>query len=144
MIKDKDRTPVAKDVITMCTKCGMELNHVVISQNLEGLVERVKCHTCGSEHKYRRAKAKPVKKTVNTAKKTKLSKNKYIKKYEELLEKHREQARLTYSMEGTFKENDVVDHRTFGLGIVTSVSAQKMEVAFPERPRVLACNRPAT
>ncbi len=35
MMKDKDRTPVAQNVITVCTKCAMELNHVVIAHKYE-------------------------------------------------------------------------------------------------------------
>ena len=63
MTKDKDRTPVAQNVITMCTKCEMELNHVVVAHDAGGIVERVKCHTCGSEHKYRPDKKRATKKT---------------------------------------------------------------------------------
>jgi len=70
MTKDKDRTPVAENVMTMCTKCEMELNHVVVAHNAGGIVERVKCHTCGSEHKYRpdkiRATKKASKKSIST------------------------------------------------------------------------------
>jgi hypothetical protein len=43
MTKDKDRTPVAQNVITKCTKCDMELNHVVVANNAAGIVEKVKC-----------------------------------------------------------------------------------------------------
>ncbi len=49
MTKDKDRTPVAQNVVTKCTKCEMELDHVVVAHDAMGIVERVKCHTCGSE-----------------------------------------------------------------------------------------------
>ena len=70
MTKDKDRTPVAQSVITMCTKCEMELNHVVVAHDKGGVVERVKCQTCGSEHKYRpdkkRAPKKSAKKSIST------------------------------------------------------------------------------
>ena len=70
MTNDKDRTPVAQNVITMCTKCDMELNHVVIAHNAEGFVEKVKCHTCGTEHRYRpdnkRSTRKTSKKSIST------------------------------------------------------------------------------
>jgi len=52
MTKNKDRTPVAQNVITMCTRCERELNHVVVAHDATGIVETVKCNTCGSEHKY--------------------------------------------------------------------------------------------
>jgi hypothetical protein len=97
MIKDKDRTLVAQDLITMCTKCKMELNHVVLFHNM--------------------------------------------KDFEKLAEKFKDKNPVPYSMSGSFKEDDVIDHTTFGIGFVESVSYQKMEVAFSGGPRVLVCNR---
>jgi hypothetical protein len=44
-------------------------------------------------------------------------------------------------MSGSFKDDDVIDHKTFGTGIVISASYYKMEVAFSDRTRVLVCNR---
>jgi uncharacterized Zn finger protein len=53
-----DTTPVAGNMIALCTKCGMELNHVVVAHNARGKVEKVKCLTCGTEHKFRSSKKK--------------------------------------------------------------------------------------
>ena len=52
MINDKDRTPVAQNMMTTCTRCKMELKHVVVFHGMDGIVKKVKCLTCGSEHKY--------------------------------------------------------------------------------------------
>jgi len=142
MIKDKDRTPVAQNVITMCTKCKMKLDHVVVFHNMEGMVERVKCHTCGSEHKYRPDKKRSPKKIVKGTKKgTKTKKMDLTKDFETLAEKFKEKKPVHYSMSGSFKENDVIDHKTFGMGIVISASYKKMEVVFSDRPRILVFNR---
>jgi formylmethanofuran dehydrogenase subunit B len=142
MTNDKDRTPVAQNVITMCTKCGMELSHVVIAQDEGGMVERVKCHTCGSEHKYRpdkkRAPRKTAKKSISTQEVD------LTKTFEKLAERFKEKKPLPYSMSGSFKNDDVIDHKTFGMGIVISASYDKMEVAFSDKPRILACNRENT
>jgi len=142
MTKDKDRTPVAQNVFTMCTKCGMELNHVVVAHGAGGVVQRVKCHTCGSEHKYRpdkkRATRKPSKKSISTQEVDS------TKTFEKLAEKFKEKKPLPYSMSGSFKNDDVIDHKTFGMGIVTGASYDKMEVAFSDGPRILACNRETT
>jgi len=139
MTKDKDRTPVAQNVITMCTKCGMELNHVVVAHDKVGIVENVKCHTCGSEHKYRpdkkRAPKKTSKKSISTQEVD------LTKTFEKLAEKFKEKKPLPYSMSGSFKNDDVIDHKTFGMGIVISASSDKMEVAFSGGPRILVCNR---
>jgi DNA-directed RNA polymerase subunit M/transcription elongation factor TFIIS len=139
MTKDKDRTPVAQSVITMCTKCEMELNHVVVAHDKDGVVERVKCQTCGSEHKYRpdkkRAPKKSAKKSISTQEEDP------TKTFEKLAEKFKEKEPLPYSMSGSFKNDDVIDHKTFGMGIVISASKDKMEVAFSGGPRILVCNR---
>jgi hypothetical protein len=139
MSKDKDRTPVAQRVITMCTKCEMELNHVVVAHDKGGVVERVKCQTCGSEHKYRpdkkRAPKKSAKKSIST------QEDDLTKIFEKLAEKFKDKEPLPYSMSGSFKNDDVIDHKTFGLGIVISASKDKMEVAFSGGPRILVCNR---
>ena len=139
MTKSKDRTPVAQNVFTQCTKCEMELNHVVIAHNGSGIVERVKCLTCGSEHKYRSDKKRATPRTPRksvTIKEVKLTES-----FEKLSEKFKEKKPLPYSMSASFKNEDVIDHRTFGMGFVTSASHDKMEVVFSDGPRTLACNR---
>jgi formylmethanofuran dehydrogenase subunit B len=142
MTKDKDRTPVAQNLITMCTKCEMELNHVVVAHDAGGIVERVKCLTCGSEHKYRPDKKRATKKTSKKSIST--QEVDLTKTFEKLAEKFKEKKPLPYSMSGSFKNDDVIDHKTFGMGIVISASHDKMEVAFSDGPRILACNRETT
>ena len=139
MTEDKDRTPVAQNVITMCTKCEMELNHVVVAQNAAGIVERVKCHTCGSEHKYRPDRKRAAKKT--SRKRISIQEVDLTKSFEKLAQKFKEKKPLPYRMSGSFKNDDVIDHKTFGMGIVISASSDKMEVAFSDGPRILVCNR---
>jgi hypothetical protein len=139
MIKEKDRTPVAQDIIAMCTKCRMELNHVVIAHNAEGLVERVKCHTCGSEHKYR-----PMKKTStakNRAKKASVKKAEPGKEFQMLNDRLADKAASAYKMSETYDIDDVIDHRIFGRGIVINTFSQKMEVIFADGTRILAMGR---
>jgi len=141
MTKDKDRTPVAQNVITMCTKCEMELDHVVVAHNAAGIVERVKCHTCGGEHKYRPDKKRATKKT--SVKQISTKEVDSTETFERLAQKFKEKKPLPYRMSGSFKNDDVIDHRTFGMGIVISASHDKMEVAFSDGPRILVCNREA-
>ena len=141
MIKDKARTPVARDLVTRCTKCKLETMHVVVVHNLEGIVDKVKCKTCGSEHKYRPDKKIVPAKTLKNNKRRVTKKEDFAKEFERLAEKFKEKEPVTYSMSGSFKTHEVIDHKTFGMGIVTSVSYQKMEVAFCEGPRILVCDR---
>ena len=96
---DIDRTPVAKDIITDCSRCKLELNHIVVRHNAKGIVDRVKCHTCGFEHKY-----KPVKKKAATTRKRKspVRKKSPEKEYEELMEKNTDVTPIPYSMKASF------------------------------------------
>ena len=139
MKKTKDRTPVAENVITMCTKCEMELNHVVVVHDAEGFVAKVKCNTCGNEHKYRRDKKRPAEKIAKRIIRTR--EVDFTKTFEKLAEKFKEREPIPYSMSGSFKNDDVIVHKTFGMGIVTKVSNHKMEVVFSDGPRVLVCDR---
>ena len=141
MATDKDKTPVAENLDTMCTKCKLELSHVVIAHNMKGVVAKVKCRTCGSEHKYNPRK-KTTQKTTKTAKKaTRTKKADYTEEFQKLAEKYKEKEPVHYSMAGSFEPEDVIDHQNFGMGIVMNVSYQKMEVAFPDGLRILVCDR---
>ena len=135
MIKAKDKTPVSQDVVTMCTECKNELNHVVISHNMKGTIEKVKCHACGMEHKYAPENKKSPKKRV---------KRKIVdpeRDFELLTEKFKDKTPIRYSMSGSFKVDDVIEHNTFGIGIVVGASHDYLDVIFSEQPRILACNR---
>ena len=138
--KDKDRTPVAQILETQCTKCKLPLTHVVVLHNSEGFVERVQCRTCGSEHKYhpdKKAK-KPVKKKRASAKSRKPD---AAAIFEQLSAKFQDKKPVPYTMQGSYQTDDVIDHKTFGKGIITGVSYQKMEVAFSDASRLLVCDR---
>ncbi len=135
---DIDRTPVAKDIITVCSRCKLELNHIVVRHNAEGIVDRVKCHTCGFEHKY-----KPVKKKAAPAKKRKTAVRKKSpeKEYASLMEKNIDADSVPYSMKGSFNEGDVIEHKTFGKGFVTAISFERVEVLFEDGIKMLAADK---
>lgn len=139
MIKDKNRTPVAQDVIAMCSKCKMELNHIVVAHNSSGFVERVKCLTCGGEHKYRSEKGKEIVKEPR--KKSPAKKKDPNKDFEKLTERFCDKKPVLYSMSGSFHNDDVIEHNVFGKGVVINTSSQKMEVVFADGPRILAMDR---
>jgi len=138
---DIDKTPVAGALVTRCTKCKLQLKHVVISHNKEGIVAKVKCNTCGGEHKYypekKRLAAK--KKKEEAAKAAKKSRE--AEKYARLLEQNQNKKAKSYSMSKNYSDNDVLDHKTFGKGIITKVNYQKMDVLFETGFRLLACNK---
>jgi len=140
--KDKDRTPVAQILVTQCTRCKLPLTHMVVLHNSEGIVERVQCRTCGSEHKYhpekKKATRKPARKPRAAAKSRKPDAPAV---FEGLMQKFQEKVPVTYTMDGSYEKDDVIAHKTFGKGFVTDVSYRKMEVSFADAFRTLACDR---
>jgi hypothetical protein len=142
MTKDKDRTPVARDIIAMCTKCKMELNHIVVAQDINGFVERIKCHTCGSEHKYR--STRKTSSSAGVRKKTSVRKVDPEKDFKRLTERSSGKSSVPYNMSGSYNKDDVIDHGIFGRGIVINTSSQKMEVVFADGLRTLAMDRKST
>ncbi len=134
---DIDRTPVAKDIITVCSRCNLELNHIVVRQNIEGIVDRVKCHTCGFEHKYKPAK----KKADKTKRKPSIRKKSPEKEYEALMEKSMDKEPVPYSMNASFSEGNVIDHIKFGKGVILETSYERIEVLFQDGIKILAANK---
>jgi hypothetical protein len=136
MTDNKDNMPLDEKVVSKCTKCKKFLEHEVVSRNAEGIIEKVKCLTCASQHKYQPEKIKaPRKKTV------KPKKIDPERDFELLTERYKGKKPMRYTMSGSFRVEDVIDHNTFGMGIVISALNKQMEVVFSDRPRILVFNR---
>lgn len=140
---DKDTVPIAGELVTRCTKCKLELRHTVLTHNAEGIVARVKCNTCGGEHKYysekQRLLAKKKKEKAALAAKKDLERERYAR----LLEQNQDKKTLPYEMFKKYSEHDIIKHKTFGTGIITTAYSQKIDVLFETGVRILACNRKA-
>lgn len=55
-----DKTPVAQDLFTYCTREKTDTWHIVRNHDAAGFVDRVICKACSSEHKYRKQAAAAV------------------------------------------------------------------------------------
>jgi hypothetical protein len=136
MTENENKTPVAPIVAAKCTKCKTLVDHGVISQNAEGIIQKVKCLTCGSEHKYNPEKIKAPRKKAVRIKKVDPARD-----FGLLTEKFKGKKPLLYTMSGSFRIEDVIDHNIFGTGVVISAFNRQMEVVFSDRPRILVFDR---
>src|SRR5207248_1774154 len=103
----------AKEIDAYCSKDKMMLNHVIVAKVGE-VIKKVKCLTCGSEHVYRPHPPK----TRAGGKGGKASGQIRASDYE-LLIKGRDLAKAKkYKTNLPFVKNDVIDHSTFGIGVV--------------------------
>jgi len=112
---------------------------------VDGKVAKVQCNVCGGRHNYRPKKTEkaggPKKKTTRaTPSGTNLAKGEAH--FKKLVADREPSEALTYAMDGIFKKGDLVDHPTFGLGVVVATEMpNKIEVIFRQESKLLICGR---
>jgi hypothetical protein len=142
-----ERVRTAGDSVeSQCTRCKALLNHTIIAL-VDGVVKRVKCNTCGSEHNHRAVK-EPKAAVVKGAKPEKVAKAPRAKTvkaptvsdeeiWEELIRPLDPDLAVPYSMEGKFRANSLLAHPTFGIGMVAASQVGKIEVVFKAGRKLL-------
>ncbi len=130
---------VGKDVDSYCTKCRLELGHLIAAM-VGDKIAKVKCNTCGGVHNYR--EVKKVQGSSGVVKKTGLSKTKKDAgkapdvSWETCLVKAKG-SHLSYDMGRAFKVGDIISHELFGIGVVLGISTKKCTAIFSDMKRIL-------
>lgn len=135
---DPDRTPVAQDLFTWCTKEKTETWHVVRNHNGNGIVERVICKACGSEHKYRlkltSTREKPAGSRVIVRGSNSAAPAVSSKTLEETwmagLKKWGAKPVKPFQVTLHFAVGEVLEHSVFGKGVVQTRRENKIDVLF--------------
>lgn len=154
-LENPDRTPVAKELFTHCTKEKHNTWHIVMFHNAQGIVDKVKCKSCGSEHKYKPQalqKSKPsaaattLLRRIPSAPKPSSTSSSTSQNMEEIwlegVKKWGEKVVLTYDPTKSFKQGDVFTHEVFGKGVVQARRENKVEVLFRNGMKLLPSPRP--
>ena len=123
------------DTDAYCGKCKLVLAHVIIAMK-GSRPARVECKTCHAEHAFKanapNARAPTRRATTKNSAAAKLA------VYEGLMEGRDLARAIKYKAGEEFRLESVLDHKTFGLGLVTRVlSDRKIEVAFKTGEKVL-------
>ncbi len=132
---------VGKEVVTSCSKCKLDLAHIieVMADSVTPL--RVKCKTCGSSHKYKVKKIKAPKKSSGARKPRVSSEEKMLNLWTDLMAKSQGETQK-YSIKNKFQIGDVIDHPKFGIGVVEkAIDSNKVEVIFKTSSKVLMHNK---
>jgi len=104
---------VGDRVEKLCSPCGEERGHVVVSLNKRGQVSRVSCPRCGVTTAFRKGKT-----PTGVRASTKDSE--------------------PYDWARTYRKGQTMTHPTFGFGEVTAViEPQKIDVLFSDKARRL-------
>jgi hypothetical protein len=146
------RTLSAGDIIeARCTKCREVLNHRIVAM-VEGKVVRVECNTCNGVHNYHAPPSEKVAKAARTTvSKARTTSTASRVSRKDPVEGEREEwaslhptfdydKALPYDMNGRFQVKRLINHSTFGIGIVKAVIVpNKMQVLFKDGIKLLRC-----
>lgn len=126
---------VGKEILSYCNKCSLALAHIIETMKTETTPDKVQCKTCKASHKYKSPtapKKKAVRKTRASSKQA-ANLDLWIQKVEKSKQEFKD-----YSPRGQFDIGDVLDHKTFGPGLVERrIDGNKIEVLFREGMKIL-------
>ena len=126
------------DIDAYCSRCKLVLAHVIIA--LRGSrPAKVECKTCRAVHAYREDPPGPRPARRGTARDSVAAAQ---AAYDSMLAGKDLSRAAKYRANEAFDLDDVLDHKAFGIGVVTRVLADnKIEVAFSTGPKVLVHSR---
>jgi hypothetical protein len=137
---------VAKSFVMFCSKCNGDKFHTVITHTAKDAA-KVVCEICKKKSTFKLGSDKPktltVKKTGSSASKSKSqdTSGEHTKIYSKLIEQLSEKTAMPYSIRTDFPAQAKIEHPKFGLGVVTRVLDDRVEVAFADELRLLVHRR---
>jgi hypothetical protein len=122
---------VGGDIDASCTRCKMTLGHTILAM-VDGKPVRVRCNTCQGEHNYRGTAGAPPKKGSWEPREVRERRamKPTVTSWEALLSGKDLARARKYSAKETFAPEEVIQHPTFGVGLVQEVRGDKIQVAF--------------
>lgn len=131
------------EVDTMCTRCKLELAHVIVAMVGQRIV-RVQCKTCHTVHAFHGGQQRSSSPRPRLERPVAPRTPPAASEYDRLLHGHDLSRAKPYRASTEYGLHEVINHVKFGLGLVTRVLPdQKIEVAFPSGGRVLVHARSA-
>lgn len=130
---------VGQEILSYCGKCKKPTDHVIISLNKKGGADRCECKTCKAKHKYRDPEGP--KKKKSTSKRSSKKAVSAEEAWNEALAGAKGPAKA-YAMHAEFEQGDLIDHPTFGKGVVAEImDGNKIKTVFESAEKVLVHNR---
>jgi hypothetical protein len=139
---------VGGEVDAFCTRCKLTLAHTILAM-VGTKIARVRCNTCGGDHAFRsapgttdRAAPSSSRGTSRAASAPRADKpEKVVISFEEQLAGKDLANAPKYSPKDTYQVDQVIQHPTFGLGLVTAVRGDKVDIAFKSETKTLVHGR---
>ncbi len=118
---------VGGEVDAFCTKCKMTLNHTILAM-VGTKLARVRCNTCNGDHAYRSAPGKATPRSPASSRTRRVAK--VVISWEERLAGRDVAGAVKYSAQETFAPEQLVNHPSFGVGIVSAIRGDKVDIDF--------------
>jgi hypothetical protein len=138
---------VGGEVDAFCTRCRLTLAHTILAM-VGTKIARVRCNTCNGDHVYRSAPGTTDKPSASSrassggtstraTRARATAEEKIIISFEEQLAGKDIANAPRYSPKDTYKVDQVIQHPTFGLGLVTAVRDNKVDITFKSERKTL-------
>ena len=127
-------TRVGGDIDAACTRCKMVLGHTILAM-VGSRPARVRCNTCQGEHNYKAPASPAAEKKVKKvgARRAKAE----VTSWDALLQGKDLSRARRYSPKELFGDGEVIQHPTFGLGLIREVRTDKLTVVFNSGTKTL-------
>lgn len=135
----KELPAVAKKVFYPCKKCGTDRYQVVMAHT-NRTTAKLECEVCKTKNNLKLDSDKPARAGVPRKSSGPSRASAHVARWQELRDKN--SASITpYNMKTSFQAGAALEHPKFGLGFVTMVSGQTMQVVFEDAERSLVHGR---
>jgi hypothetical protein len=137
---------VGGEVDAFCTRCKLPtpLAHTILAM-VGTKIARVRCNTCGGDHAYRSAPGatdRPSSSSRSAASAPRADRpEKAVISFEQQLAGKDVAHAPKYSPKDTYQLDQVIQHPTFGLGLVTAVRGDKVDITFKSDTKTLVHGR---
>lgn len=129
------KNSLGQDIDSYCGKCKLNRDHTIMTMDGETIV-KVRCKTCGSMRKFTGSRDAHDVRRPGAGKGAGEEETAEIVWAACLAEaKGKERA---YRMDSKYRVGEIVNHQTFGRGIVRKVYAKKCDMLFKDRERLMA------
>lgn len=124
---------VGEEIICYCSSCELDLRHVIVAHKSgnSGPIAKVRCNTCSKIHAHRGRPGETAAKRGEGPVREKARVIPLEVEWREQLRSNEDKPSLAYVPTKEFKIGDVIEHPTFGCGVVRAMKdGNKFEVLF--------------
>jgi hypothetical protein len=129
-----EKHAAGNNIESYCGKCKQGRDHTIMTMDVEA-IGKVRCQDCGSMHKF----SDPL--DVHKVRRPRAVKGGEAATAETVwaagLAESKGKERV-YSIASKYRIGDIVNHQAFGKGIVTKLYANKCDMLFKDRERLMA------